>query len=112
MVMLCTLADAKAQIQIDHNLSDAEITDMIEAASGAVLAYLKRDVSDIDSDGSLVTDSDGVIEMEPQVKQATKYLIGVFFRDRDGADIERWAQGYLPWPVIGLLTPLRDPSLA
>lgn len=110
MAMLVGLNEAKAQLQVDHNDQDAHITFLIHAASGAVLNYLKRDLNDIESDDALVMDSDGVIEMEDEVKLATLYLIGVMFRDRDGVDMAGWDHGYLPKPVIALLYPLRDPA--
>lgn len=112
MVMLVGLNEAKAQLQVDHSDQDAHITFLIHAASGAVLNYLKRDLTDLDSDGELETDSEGVIEMEPEVRMATLFLIGELFRNRDDATSPGWEHGYLPKVVIGLLTPLRDPSLA
>lgn len=112
MVMLVSLADAKAQLQVDHDLQDSHIELLIHACSGAVLNYLKRDVTDLDSDGTLEVDSDGIIVMEYEVSLATLYLIGVMFRDRDGVDMADWEAGYLPRPVTALLYPLRDPSLS
>ncbi len=112
MVMLCTLSEAKAQLQMDHSDQDAHITLLIHAASGAVLNYLKRDLTELESDDTLEIDSDGVIVMEDEVKLATLYLIGVMFRDRDGVDTNAWEHGYLPKPVIALLYPLRDPAAA
>lgn len=112
MVMLVTLEEAKRQIQVDHTDQDAHITLLIHAASGAVLNYLKRDLTDLDSDGELEVDSEGVVVMEYEVQLATLYLIGVMFRDRDGVDMGAWEQGYLPKPVTALLYPLRDPALS
>lgn len=118
MYKLVGLNEAKVHLRVDSDAEDAHIELLINACSGAVLNYLKRDISDMQSDESVggdievVFDSDGVLEMEDEVKLSVLYLIGVMYRDRDGAMMKDWQHGYLPPPVIALLYPLRDPSLA
>ena len=112
MVMLVGLNEAKAQLQVDHSDQDAHIRFLISAASGSVLNYLKRDLSDLESDGEYFEDSEGVVEMEDEVKMATLFLVGELFRNRDDATAEGWETGYLPKVVTALLYPLRDPSAA
>ena len=56
--LLCTVPEAKAQIGLDHDLDDAMVEEMIEAASGAVINYLKGDADRyLDSSGNLGTDT-------------------------------------------------------
>ena len=58
MILLCTVPEAKAQIGLDHDLDDAMVEEMIEAASGAVINYLKGDADRyLDSSGNLGTDT-------------------------------------------------------
>ena len=111
MVMLVGLNEAKAQLQVDHSDQDAHIRFLISAASGSVLNYLKRDLTDIDSDGELETDSEGVIVMEDEVSMAVLFLVGELFRNRDDGGSAGWSMGYLPPVVTALLYPLRDPAL-
>lgn len=118
MYKLVGLEEAKAQLRVDTDADDTLIEFLINACSRIVLNYLKRDIADMDSDElvsgdvSVEYDSDGVLEMEDEVRLATLYLIGVMYRDRDGEHSKEWRLGYLPLPVIALLYPLRDPSLA
>lgn len=112
MVMLCTLAEAKVQCEVDYNDRDAYITSLIHFASRAVLRYIKVDETDLDSDNTLEVDSDGLIVVADDVKYATLYWIGIMFRDRDGQSPELWEPGFPPGPVRSLLTGLRDPTIA
>lgn len=125
MVMLVTLQQARDQIRSDTNADDNHLKINIQAASKAVMNYLKSTkpyVPELDSFGDPVLDSFGDIIyfhdsagdllVLPEVQQAVLYLLGVFYRDRDGQDMGEWQHGYLPMPVIALLYPLRDPALA
>jgi hypothetical protein len=123
---LVTLQEAKDNMLVTFSASDADIDMKIAAASGAVLNYLKSRknlyIFEVDSDGELFLDSQGLPVYErdsngqrlirPEVKQATLLLVGIFFRDRDGAEADKWEPGFLPRPVTALLYPLRDPALA
>lgn len=123
---LVTLQEAKDNMYVTFSASDTDIKLKIAAASGAVLNYLKGRsklyVIETDSDGVEMLDSSGdpVYERDSQgkrlirseVKQATLILVGIFFRDRDGAEADKWEPGFLPRPVTALLYPLRDPAVA
>lgn len=125
MVMLVTLQQARDQIRSDTTDDDNHLTLNIHAASKAVMNYLKSTrpyILEVDSAGDPVLDSNGdpvyfhdsagdVVAL-PEVQQAVLYLLGVFYRDRDGQDMSAWEHGYLPKPVIALLYSLRDPALA
>ena len=113
MVALCTLQEAKDQIGVDHDLDDSMITGMIVAASGAVINYLKSDADRyLDSSGNIGTDTS--ITDPPDfalIVQATLILTAIFYRDREGGDVNQWPHGYLPPVITSLLYPLRKPAL-
>lgn len=119
---LITLAQARAHVRVDHTVEDSQIEEFIEAASAAVVNYLKSGADtflntlglpeEIWSADSPPVVADYIVPAE--VKAAVKILVGYFFRNRDGNDpaADGWQQGYLPPPVTALLYPLRDPALA
>lgn len=125
MVMLVTLQQASDHLRRDTNADDADLTLKIQAASAAVINYLKSASPyepELDSNGDVVLDSndDIVYALDsngdpiplPVVRLAVLYLIGVLYRDRDGQEATNWQLGYLPMPVQSLLYPLRSPALA
>jgi len=98
-VNLCTPEEAKHHIRIDGDDDDAWLNVMIPAVSQAVLLWLKDEwracVLLTDSNGDVVTDSDGVPEVEidsdgpvvkPVVKAATLIELAQQYRYRDGKD--------------------------
>ena len=102
---LVELADAKAHLNMDHSSDDDLIGTYIDAASAAVLNYMKIDGSDYE-------DSSGVnAELIPDdVKIATLILVHYFYNDRGGDDPNSFERGYLPKPVTALLYAYRDPT--
>ena len=124
-MMLVTLAQAKAQIEVDHSDSDTLITGYILAASSAVKNYLKagsvfepeRDadfnpVLDSNGDPVYLEDSSGDKVISYVVQAATLILVAYQFKDRDNNAAGEFEAGYLPKPVTALLYPLRDPAIA
>lgn len=117
MIELVTLEQARTVLRMpDSNVSENDlIISLIRASSRMVLTYLKlEEDAYLNSDGTMDQDSAtlGYNEVPEEVQAATLYLVGVLFRDRDGAESEKWNQGYLPVPVVSMLYPLRLPSLA
>lgn len=111
--MLVTVDQAKAQLRIDTGDGDTNLALLIRAASRAVLRYLKTPDAYQDSAGDVIADSNGdPTEVPEDVQAAVIMLTGNFMRDPSGVRPEDWAAGYLPAPVISLLYPLRDPTLA
>lgn len=111
MVMLVTLQQAKDHLRVDTDDGDSDLSLKIEAASGAVLNYI-RSGADIflDSTGEPALDSNGgAIGIPREVQQATLLLLGYFYRDRDADSEKAYEMGYLPRPVTALLYPHRDP---
>lgn len=113
-MMLVSLDQAKVRLRIDSDDGDADLELMIAGASQAVFRYLKGGTDLFtDSAGVIVEDSAGVASGVPDdVANAVLILVGIWRRDPDGVEAEKWQQGYLPPPVTALLYPLRDPTLA
>ena len=103
--MIVTVADAHAQLAIAHSSDDTLLQNLIDVASEAVLTYLK--VPDEDSIPAGATFA---------ARQATLILVAEFYKNREGEQDgnvgEEFGYGYLPRPVVALLYPHRDPSLA
>lgn len=125
MIQFVTLAEASLHLRRDTVDDNADLTLKIQAASAAVKNYLKSAspwepeidtfgdvVLDSQGDPVLVEDSAGDPVPRPEVKQAVLYLLGIFYRDRDGQEMEKWQHGFLPFPVTSILYPLRTPTLA
>lgn len=117
MTKFITLEDAKFQCRVDADITieDPLLNAFIEAASGAVINYLKETAEDfVDSSGELIVDSSGNDAVPAEVKQAVRVLVAIFYRDREGEGgmiNPAFDRGYLPAPVTALLYPLRDPAL-
>lgn len=105
-MMLVTLDDAKNHLRIDVNDEDWHVALLVEAASDAVLNYLKID-------GTQYLDSSDYVDSVPYaVQAATLLMTGYLYRLRDNNEGGEYQQGYLPMPVTALLYPLRDPAIA
>ena len=107
MIMLVSLAEAKARLKFDEPDEDDDLELAIQGASEAVWTYLKYG-----SDDAYEEDSSGVAQDVPAViVNAVLTLVGIWKRDPSGVDMKEWDRGYLPAPVVALLYPLRDPTL-
>lgn len=113
-MMLITLEMAKAHEYITTAAGDAHLTILVHAASAAVLNYLKAGAdSFLDSSGEVLVDSNGdAIGVPFEVQAATFFMFGYLFKNRDEDPEKAFQMGYLPAPVMALLYPLRDPSMA
>lgn len=124
-----TLAEAKRQVNVpeDDTYHDAYLNMLLDAASGAVKNHLGK-LSAFqpvlnEDDEPFVFDSNYEPELEsfdsatraervrPEVKQAVLFLVGEWFRYRDGEGSNYGPNNELPKPVVALLMPLRDPQL-
>lgn len=108
MVQFVTLQEVSDHLRLDLGEGDdADLTLKIQAASEAVMEYLKWEE---------------VPETIPaRVKAATLNLIGSMYLERDGelaGPVQnqfgqgQLGYGYLPVGVVALLYPMRKPSLA
>lgn len=102
--MLATLADAKAQVYAAHDADDGLLLGYLEAASEAVLTYLKIEEADLPVSATFAA------------RQATLILVAEWYKNREadqqGHVDAQYGYGYLPQPVIALLYPHRDPAVA
>ena len=104
-MMLITLQEAKDHLRIDIDDEDVHLELLVNAASDAVLNYLKID-------GSEYYDSSDMLDAPYAVQAATLLMTGYLYRLRDNNEGGEYQQGYLPMPVTALLYPLRDPAIA
>ncbi len=105
--MLITLEQAKAQIEMDHDLSDDMLAEKVLEASAIVLDFLKKDAD-------LWQDSSGVPQDVPLVVQAaTKMVFGALFENREGGnEVNQDVPQPLSQAVKDLLHRYRDPAMA
>ena len=114
MTLLVTVDQAKAHLEMDHDLSDELIEMQIHIASEAVLGYLKdAALTFTDTSGELILDSSGNPDIPWRVKGATLMLLGALFGNRgeDGGLAAGFTMGFLPPAVTSLLYPLRIPTV-
>lgn len=107
-VALVTLEETKVALRIDGDDMDATLELQIQAASEAVLEYLKDAAEDfLDEQGAPISG-----EVPARVQWATIALFGYWVRSPDANPDGEFDRGYLPAPVTSLLYPLRTPSMA
>lgn len=113
-LMLVTVEQVKTRLRIDHDSEDTDLALMIRSASRAVMNYLKMDAEDFyDSAGEFPTDSAGEpTDVDEEIQQAALMLVGLFYRDRSGDNRNDWDGTTLPAPVVSVLYPLRQLTLA
>ena len=107
---LVTFREAKAQLNMDHDLDDDLINRMRKDASGAVIDYIKIDIGEstfdwVDLFGEPIADN-----VPPEVHSAVLLMIGAMYENRDG-DVWRSPQP-ISQPVMDLLWRHRDPAMA
>lgn len=112
--MLVSVAEAKSRLAYDDSAHDFNVEAAIKGASAAVLNYCRpADPDWLDTSGDPLEDSDGVaIDIPDDVVTATLMLAGIFLRDPSGKDMTGWEHGFLPVPVLSILTFYRLPTLA
>ncbi len=114
-----TLELARAHLRLDTTDEDTYVEFLIQAASGAVLNYVKdSNPGFLDSSQEPYVDSNGLAEGIPvEVQSATLLLVGYLHKDRDNNGLYKasaggnFEHGYLPRPVIGMLYRYRMPGL-
>src|SRR5574343_262027 len=116
MTQLVTLDEAKAHLNVDHDLDDDTITIMIEGASAAVLEhigdaqYLFLDTGGDDLTLDPATEQQA-LRARDLARRATFLVVGDFYRNREPAAADvvdaKFGYGYRPRAVVALLTPLR-----
>lgn len=107
--MIVTLAQAKARTRVDSNDEDDDLALMLAGAEAAVLGYLKVESLDELAIGSPAVLPQRVTDV---VTNAVLVMFAYMYKDRDNDENREYDMGYLPRPVIAMLYPLRDPSVA
>jgi hypothetical protein len=123
--MLVTLQEARDHLRSDTTADDSDLTLKINAASGAVLNYLKgASPWQYEYDSNLgvqldsaqqpipFLDSNGQKILRWEVRAAVLLMVGYLYKDRDENPDGEYEQGYLPKPITAILYPLRDPAVA
>jgi hypothetical protein len=113
-MMLVSVDEALAHLRIDEPVVDFynDLELKIQGASRAIIRYLKDQADEV-----IEYDSDGdVVAVDEDVKIACLVFVAELWKNREGdqgGEIDpRFGYGYLPRPVLALLTPLRDPTVA
>ena len=106
-VALVSLEETKAALRVDADDLDGTLELMIEAASEAVISYLKDAAEEFMDEGEPIEG-----EVPARVQWATIALVGYWLRSPDANPDGEFDRGYLPAPVTALLYPMRTPSLA
>jgi len=96
MTDLVTLEQAKTQLRITDNESDAELADMVTAASTIIVSYLKT------PEAAAYT----IDTVPPHVKTAVLLVLSALYMDREGVDDP------IGCAVASILRRDRDPALA
>lgn len=97
---LVDLDEVKNALKIEEDDYDTTLALLIEAASEAVLNYLK------------VEDTEYASGAPNAVKVATILLVGYLYENPDADPEKAFVNNYLPGPVVSLLYNLRDPAIA
>jgi hypothetical protein len=93
---LITLDQAKAQLRIDDTEADAELAEMVTAASAVVVGYI----------GGLVAPTYTAETVPAPVRTAVLLVLSSLYQDREGMEDP------LGVAVHSILRPFRDPALA
>lgn len=102
---------------IDHLRASADESGDLElkvlACSQVVLDYIGGPIDEFtDTDGELITDTDGLVPNVPYpIQAATLLLVGYLYRNRDGDPDKDFNINNLPAPVCALLAKYRTPTV-
>lgn len=108
-----TVDQIKLALRIDNDDEDMNLENLISAASRSIAVYIQMPVEPFaDSTGVIPTDSAGDPIVPEDVQHATIMLVGIWYRDPDGTEMEKWQQGYLPFAVTAGIYHYRSPSVA
>lgn len=117
MVMLVSLVQASEHLRRDTDEDDSDLEIKIEAASQAVINYLKE-VDFLNSFGEVDFDSAGnPLGVPRPIQMATLLILGGLYTDRggddflEGGDQDRIGKVIIPRAAHFLLDPYRTPTM-
>ncbi|EAR7556235.1 phage gp6-like head-tail connector protein [Salmonella enterica] len=104
---LVTLEEIKDHLHIDHDADDGPLKEKIQEASSVLLAFIQG------SRDKVVDETGKLIEGEAlsRMKGSTMRLVGMLYRNPDGAEKEDLLHGELPFSVTCLIYDLRCPTI-
>lgn len=107
MIGFVDLNDIKSHLKVDHDLDNADLQEKIKAASAVLLAWMQGHRHEV------IDESGNLIEGEPliRVKESCRRLVGILYRNPDGAEREELQRGELPYTVTCLIHDLRRPTI-
>lgn len=112
---LVTLQQASDHLRRDTEDDNDDLLLKIAAASQLVLDYLGDAADFTDSDGMVLTDTNGdPLGVPERVQEATLAMVSYLYRNRDAEQPDRVqaGYGYLPQGVVALLYSMRNPVIA
>lgn len=114
LMMLVTLQQASDHLRRDTSADDADLTLKIQAASQAVIDYMKNGATFIDSSGDAEYDSAGeALGVPKNVQIAVLLMTGILYKAREGENtVDDWYEFGLPKAVQNILYGRRTPTMA
>lgn len=104
-----TLEEVKSHLRIDHDVLDADLQNKINGSTSAILDFIEFWVQKNDNDETKMKSSKDF----DRVKSAVLILVGILYRDPDGADKGVYTEkGELPFSVTALINSLHKPVIA
>lgn len=107
MIEVVTLEEVKSHLRIDHDVSDADLQNKIKSSTAAVLDFVDYWLQKNGNDENKIKH----LPDFNRVKNAVLILVGILYRDPDGADKGLYSRGELPFPVTSLIYSLHKPVI-
>ena len=102
MIDYTSLEAVKLALRIDHEDDDTNLALLITASTRMVASYMK----------DAAPDPEYLAEVPEEIQFATIMLVGILYANTDSDEGKLYDPGYLPYPVQGLLYPLRTPTVS
>lgn len=107
MIELVTLEEVKNHLRIDHDADDELLKGNIKIASAVLMAFIQGSKDKVvDEEGALIEG-----EALSRMKGSALRLVGILYRNPDGAEKEELMHGELPFAVTFLIYDLRCPTI-
>ncbi|HGJ5884813.1 MULTISPECIES: head-tail connector protein [Arsenophonus] len=107
MIEVVTLEEVKSHLRIDHDVLDTDLQNKINSSTAAVLDFVEYWLQKNGNDEKKIKE----LPDFNRIKSAVLILIGILYRDPDGADKGLYPRGELPFPVTSLINSLHKPVI-